>query len=112
MAREILADIEPSEATKAHDIKTLQKLDRMLEEIYNGGAVTIVRVALNSSGQATLTGYPSVTYTASLTAVTVEASSVIAGNLVLQLDSTDLIVLSSSGALDEGVLVDCVLFKR
>ena len=34
MALEVLADIEPSEATKPHDIKTLQKIDRMLTELY------------------------------------------------------------------------------
>ncbi len=53
MARETLSDIEPSEATKSHDIKTLQKLDRMLTEIYSEdftGSITIPGV-----GQVTLT---------------------------------------------------------
>lgn len=36
MSQVTLANIEASEATKPHDIKTLQKLDRMLSELYVG----------------------------------------------------------------------------
>jgi hypothetical protein len=114
MSRVVLADIPAEESTKSHDLVTLQKLDKMLAELYDIQAQMIFEgVTLNASGEDTLTGAWGYNNGDTLvcTPYVYDVEPAPTGRMHIVYsdpDSGTAKVVSSAGAADAGVHVQCI----
>jgi hypothetical protein len=118
MSRIVLADIPAEESTKPHDIVTLQKADRMFEELYDNQAELVFEnVLLNGSGEGVLSGTWGYNNGDVIvcTPYVYDVEPVPTGRLHVVYSDPDAgtaTVVSSAGAADAGVHVQCFGRRR